>query len=229
MPLKFSRLTAILGISLLIVSCARFGSEEDAANFIQSALEKSSGGLGEDWNNAAQYAASPFAANCGQNIDTTLNFSLVIGERKLDAQYNWQINPYCESGTITGFDWVSNYTTEYEGPRLFDDATGTRTWSLRGVGSIENWFTLNGTSARNSVIRMKTGFKRTYNAELTGTFTNILLHKQTRRVVGGLAEYLITLWEKPNQKKDYTAEITFGENGLVSLFINGEDFSFSMY
>jgi len=222
-------LSLLTSTIFLLSSCARFGSEEDAATFIQSALEKSSGGLGEDWNNAAKYAASPFGVGCGQTIDTTLNFDLVIGERKLNAQYAWTITGYCESGNLKGYDWVSNYTTAYEGPRLFDDAIGTRSWSLRGVGSSETWFTLNGSAERTSVIRMKTGFKRTFNAELYGTFTSILLHKTTRKVIGGLAEYQITLWEKPNQKKEYTAEATFGETGLVSLFINGEDFSFSMY
>jgi hypothetical protein len=219
---------AVILTVLALTSCGRFGiNEKTASDVVQGILEQKNGGMAGELYQAAHF--NNLVALCGTTLDTQNVLQYTVGERSASFNYLWSITLHCTSGIPDSITWTSNFNGVYEGPFVKADLQGTRNWCMKEGLLPSEPFRVDGTSLSTGVYYGKTGAKRTYYSETEGSFNEILVDRETRKIISGSAVFHVKLWQTLGSEEHFIVNVVFTGAGIVELSINGENFSFELY
>lgn len=217
--------------ALLLSSCQkdRWIDEEEAAAEVESALAGNNGGLAHEVDLKMAYVVNDLPGlNCGQTASITRTFVKTTGSRTGEFTYTWLISKQCTAMDTT-LAWDSQFNGVYDAPRSSGSTMGTRAWTATNVGADHELVTLNGTAQRSGSHELKTGRNRVYNTAVSTTYTNLIVDKATRRIIAGTAVSQINISGSNGGSYDFTANITFNNDGTATFEINGQAYEVELY
>lgn len=229
LTLRFGVL-AVCG-ALMLTSCQkdRWIDEEEAAAEVESALAGNNGGLAHEADLKMAYVVNDAPGlNCGQTASITRTFVKTTGSRTGEFTYTWLITKQC-TGIDTSLVWNSQFNGVYDAPRSSGSTMGTREWTATNVGADHELVTLNGTAQRSGSHELKVGRNRIYNTAVSTTYTDLIVDKATRRIIAGTAVSQINIAGSNGGSYDFTANITFNNNGTATFEINGQFYEVELY
>jgi hypothetical protein len=229
---QFFNLLAISGLIFGISSCKkdRWLNEETAADIVAKSLEQNSGGLAREADLQTTYLLLNLALiPCGDTANVTRTFSYDSGGNTASADYVWEIIKHCEDGNVY-LTWQANFTNSYDFPRIKGSGQGQRNWTATQLGSeFDNWM-LNGTCIRLGSHESKVRRRQIFDSTTETTFTNILIDKSTRRLVGGTATSVINVVTSSGNDYEYNVVSTISADGMATVVVNGTStFTFNLY
>jgi hypothetical protein len=68
-----------------------------------------------------------------------------------------------------------------------------------------------------------------YNTAVSTTYTNLIVDKATRRIIAGTAVSQINISGSNGGSYDFTANITFNNDGTATFEINGQAYEVELY
>jgi hypothetical protein len=217
--------------ALLFSSCKkdRWIDDEEAAAEVESALAGNNGGLAHELDLKMTYVVNDLPAlNCGQTASITRTFVKTTGSRTGEFTYTWLITKQC-SAMDTSLVWDSQFNGVYDAPRSSGSTMGVREWIATNVGADHELVTLNGTAQRSGSHELKIGRNRIYNTAVSTTYTNLIVDKATRRIIAGTAVSQINIAGSNGGSYDFTANITFNNDGTATFEINGQVYEVELY
>ncbi len=220
-----------LGLSTLS-SCIkdRWISDETAADVVAKSLEQNAGGLAREVDLQTTYIALSVAAiPCGDSATVNRTFSYNANNQSASADYVWNIKKICE-GSEVYLTWRVDFNGTYDFPRVKGTWQGQRNWTAVQLGSEFTAWKLNGTCSRSGTHESKVRRRQTFDSTVETVFTDVLVDKTTRRLIGGTATSLVTINSESGNTYTYNVVTTISESGVATVVINGTStFTFNLY
>lgn len=227
--LKFSFLVFLIVIT---VSCKkdRWMNEEEAADIMARALEQNSGGLAREVDLQTTYwMLNLTLIPCGDSMAVVRNFQYSANGNTASADYVWNIRKHCTDSDVY-LTWTSNFTGEYDFQRIKGTTEGQRNWTATQLSSVFTEWKLNGTGFRLGSHESKVRRRRSFNSKTETIFTDVLVNKNTRRLVGGTATSTILVETNSGNTFTYNVVTTISSQGVATVVVNGhKTFTFNLY
>ena len=229
---SFLNLIVVTGLVFGASSCKkdRWLDEETAADIVAESLEQNSGGLAREADLQTTYLLLNLALiPCEDTANVARTFSYVSGANTANADYVWEIIKHCEGENVY-LTWQANFTNNYDFPRIKGTGQGQRNWTATQLGSeYSNWM-LNGTCSRSGSHESKVRRRQTFDSTTETTFTNVLIDKNTRRLVGGTASSEINILTSSGNTYVYNVVTTISTDGIATVVVNGTStYTFNLY
>ena len=225
-------LTLFLGLIFSSSSCKkdRWLDEETAADVMLKSLEQNSGGLAKEVDLQTTYWLLNLGLlNCGDTAEVTRTFAYDAAGSVANADYDWSIIKICQGSDIF-LNWQANFTGNYDFPRIKGEITGQRNWNATQFGAEFSAWKLDGTGTRYGSHESKVRRRQNFDSTTETIFTNVLINKTTRRLVGGTATSIITIETSSGNTYVYNAVTTLSAEGVATITINGNTtFTFDLY
>jgi len=225
-------LLTISGLVLAMSSCKkdRWLDEETAADIMVKSLEHNSGGLAREADLQTTYLLLNLALiPCGDTVNVARTFAYDSGGRTANADYQWEIIKHCQ-GQEVYLTWQANFTGSYDFPRIKGSGQGQRNWIATQLGSEHNAWLLQGTCSRSGSHESKVRRRQTFDSTTETTFSDVLVDKNTRRLIGGTATSVINVDTASGNTYVYNAVTTISPEGIATIVINGNiTFTFNLY
>lgn len=223
---------ALTGLFVGLNACKkdRWLDEETAADVLAKSLEQNSGGLAREVDLQTTYLLLNVALiPCGDTANAARTFTYDAGGRTANADYQWEIVKHC-IGQEVYLSWQANFNGTYDFPRIKGSSQGQRNWTATQLAQeYSNWL-LNGTCSRSGSHESKVRRRQTFDSTTETSFTDILVDKNTRRLVGGSATSDITITTASGNSYVYSAVINISQEGIATIVINGNTtFTFNLY
>jgi hypothetical protein len=230
-----NQLLSFLALAIVLLGASackkdRWLDEETAADIMVKSLEQNSGGLAREAELQTTYLALNLALiPCGDTANVTRNFAYNSGGNTANADYQWEIVKHCPNPEVY-LTWQANFTGDYDFPRIKGSFQGQRNWIATQIAPEFNAWLLNGTCNRSGSHESKVRRRQTFDATTETSFTNILVDKNTRRLIGGTASSVINVVTQSGNNYEYNAETTISSDGVATIVINGNTtFTFNLY
>jgi hypothetical protein len=218
-----------LVFGILFTSCQKDQdiSEEEVVETIEASLKASDGGAAAG---APEMSAMlvPVKSNlCGFTNDTTITRSTSNWNRSVT--WNWVVN--CDANNdYENVVFTRSGTASYNGPRLTMNATLTGTITATRLDSAQATHLMNGTFNRvgNSTY---TGPNRTrsYTTDLTHTWVDVAVEKDTRHIVSGTGTVVLTGTVSNGNSFNRSGNIVYNGDGTATLTMdNGNVYTFNV-
>lgn len=225
-------LVRVFFVATLLTSCKkdRWLTDETAADVVFKSLEQSAGGLAREADLQTTYWQLSLAAiPCGDSVTVTRNFQYNANGQSASADYIWDIKKICQGSDIF-LTWKTNFSGEYDFPRFKGTWQGSRNWTAWQFGSEFTEWKMEGTGSRTGTHESKVRRRENFDSSVETIFTNVLVNKNTRRLVGGTATSTVEISSSSGQTYIYNALTTISEDGIVTIVINGNStFTFNLY
>jgi hypothetical protein len=222
----------LLAIFFSMQSCRKeeiVANEDDAADAIETALVKSSGGTSEDIAaNAAFTSESVNDLNCTVQFDTSVTF-VNSGIAVTSFSHAWSVLLNCNGANPESITWSGTYNGNFDAPRIKGNCTGSRNWTITGLDAVNTNYNLNGTTSRSGTHTSKVRNNYEFSNTINFSLTNLTVDKTTYRIIGGTATVQATLSVSNGSSKTFNGNIVFNGNGTATLTINGNTYTISIY
>jgi hypothetical protein len=208
-------------------------SSEEAAVMVASSFSSNSSGVtavskeaSEESGDIVEDNSSGRAQSCGvsQNID--LSGSSPLGGLIIwsyDFSYKFKLN--CNTENQPENITVNlSYSGDYSDSKLAIEHAGTSELDVRGLAEAEADFDMNGFYKRNGSFEIKTGDKKSGSNNIEITLNNINVDKQTHKIIGGSATFLLSGSASEKGTFKYEGTVEFKGSDSAELKIKGDVF-----
>ncbi len=242
MKINLKLLSTILGVSLFLAfaSCSKEEpmpdppaeanmTEEDAADIIEGALGRKTGGLSKEVEQTAaiadQYTTKALLSPCGETRDTTISYEhnglLITANYSTSTSYTVNCN---NLDVPVSIDFSSQTNGSYASQRMTSTNSGTSSWNLDNLAVGTN-FILNGTYSRTGTQSSLVREQNTFNSDFDLTLENIKIDKTTYEIESGTATYSLNAEVEGGNAYSYEGSITFLGDQTAEVVINGIPFT----
>lgn len=208
-------------------------SSEEAAVMVASSFSSNSSGVSavskeasEESGDIVEDNSSGRVQSCGisQNID--LSGSSPIGGLitwSYDFSYKFRLN--CNTQEQPENITVNlSYSGDYADSKLALEHSGLSELDVRGLAEAEANFNMNGSYKRDGSFEIKTGDKKSGSSNIEITLTNLDVDKQTNKIIGGSATFLLTGSASDKGSFKYEGSVEFKGSDSAELKIKGDVF-----
>ncbi len=232
MKKRILNFAAIASLVLFVSSCKkdRWLDEETAADVVLKSLENNAGGLAREADLQTTYLLLSLALiPCEDTVNVERTFSYDSGGRTANADYQWKIVKHCPGQEIN-LSWQANFTGSYDFPRIKGSGQGQRNWIATQLDSGHSVWLLNGKCTRTGSHESKVRRRQNFDSTTETEFTDLMVDKNTRRLVGGTATSVINILTTSGNSYVYNAVTTISQEGVATIIINGTyTFTFNLY
>lgn len=221
-----------LSFFLLLGSCKkdRWITEETAADVVMKSLEQNAGGLAREADLQTTYITISLATiPCGDSANVTRTFTYNANGQSATADYVWNIKKICQ-GPDVYLQWRADFNGTYDFPRIKGEWQGQRNWMATQIGSEYSAWKLDGTCSRSGTHESKVRKRQTFDSTVETIYTNVLVDKNTRRLIGGTATSIVNIVSSSGKTHVYNVLTTISEDGVVTIVVNGTaTYTFNLY
>jgi hypothetical protein len=240
LPIKSNlMLSAFALLAISLSSCKKDEAvnitEDDAADIISSTMARPVGGSTDDAGEAVRFARIRILipnrrfVNCGETKDTSFQRTVTSGLSTANHNINWSVSLNCTDQIPTSLVWTGNITGTFDSPKMSGNSTGTRNWTLTGLGPNQPAFILNGTISRNGVRTSKVRNQYTFETTVNHTYTNVTIDKDTDKIIGGSGTVTAVVNVSNGNTKTFNGTIVFNGDDTATLTINNRVFTIQLY
>ncbi len=209
-------------------------SEEQASDVLEGAITVNSQGLGAGILGAT-FLANKYAEKggggspCDMAFDSTLAFS--VGLNQFSASYttswNWAVN--CNDNNIpVSINYSRTASGQYETPRIKSDDSASSEWMITGL-LLGDDYTLNGAYQRQGSQEIMVNETNTFSSLTTFEIEELKIDKGTFLIQSGTGTYRLTATGPQGNITNFEGDLTFNGGGSVTVTINGNSYTFSLF
>lgn len=226
------RLSVLVFLIVTASSCKkdRWMNDEEAAEIMVRSLQQNSGGLAREADLQTTYWMLSLALiPCGDSAAVVRNFQYSANGNTASADYVWNIRKHC-SGSDVYLTWTSNFIGEYDFQRTKGTTQGQRNWTATQLATEFTEWKLNGTCVRSGSHESKVRRRQSFDSTAETIFTDVLVDKSTRRLVGGTATTSIFVETNTGNTFSYNVVTTISSEGVATVVVDGAStFTFNLY
>lgn len=208
-------------------------SSDEAAVMVASSFSSNSSGVSSVSKEASKESEEIMEDNssgrvqaCGvsQNID--FSGSSPVGgliSWTYDFSYKFKLN--CNDQDQPENITVNlSYSGDYSDSKLTLEHSGISDLDVRGLGEADANFSMSGLYKRNGSFEIKTGEKKAGSSNIEITLTQINVDKQTHKIIGGSATFLLSGSASNKGTFKYEGSVEFKGSDSAELKIKGDVF-----
>jgi len=195
-------------------------SQDEAVEVMTQGISAESGGLAEQTITAARVAGESARIGCGQSLDTTFSGQNIPGA-VITYNYSVHINRQltCDQGVPQSFSFDLEGQSSYSAPRMSSSDNTTAGFVIGGLQPASSVYTFNQQYERNGTQQSKIRHQRSFSSKLVITSQDILVDKNTMKIISGTASVQFTGSVAGGKTVSYSATLTFlgDRKGLLTL------------
>ncbi|MDP5082237.1 MAG: hypothetical protein NWP87_06225 [Winogradskyella sp.] len=237
MTLSKSNLKVIL-LSITIcylTSCSKDNSpivfsevtEEEAAELIETSLQKSTGGLNEITKTYSEELTTDITLNesCDTAYEESFTYSYNTNSIQADYLTNWSYEMTCTDldvpeSVVFEASSAGNYTTT----RIVSEDTMQTSASISGLQPSSQTLIFNGSFKREGAQEITINLNtRSLSSSLKVDFTNLIVDKSTYAITSGTGTASL-MGINQNNSFSFEGTVVFNGNGSATLTLNGNSY-----
>lgn len=243
-PIRFFTLAFLMAFSMSLAACNKSAednpqpnsklTEEEAAAVVEGGITASTQGLGAEIEDALfladEYAEkSGNGSPCGEPFDSTI--TRAVDDAGITASYtlswNWLVN--CNALQIPiSIDYQRTASGQYETARMISSDNAASGWAISNLIQGEN-YVLDGTYTRQGTQQSKVRNQYSFSSTLAIEVDNLNIDKGTRRIQSGIANFTLAITGPESNAQTFEGDLVFNGNGSVTIIINGNSYTVSLY
>ncbi len=224
---KFTICLSILAIGLS--SCRRDKtvdvSDEQVVDMLSASISDKGEDVQEETKSMHNSVALGQFAQCDNEVTYAFDWSRTWGSRFYERNVQGVRTTLCADDELTGFLFESNFTTAYAGPRWESDASGSKTGTLTGFNSQDDFYTWSDSSSKSG-----TGVivQNEEQVETSFSFNSLIyIDKEDHIITGGSSDFTFTGTGENIEDINRSGTIDFLGNRQANIHLNGNTYSVS--
>lgn len=208
-------------------------SSDEAAVMVASSFSSNSSGVSavskeasEESGDIVEDNSSGRVQSCGVSQNINLSGSSPLGgliSWSYDFSYKFRLN--CNTQEQPENITVNlSYSGDYADSKLALEHSGVSELDVRGLAEAEANFNMNGFYKRDGSFEIKTGDKKSGSSNIEITLTELNVDKQTNKIIGGSATFLLTGSASNKGSFKYEGSVEFKGSDSAELKIKGDVF-----
>lgn len=218
-----------LVLSTLLSACRKDKKvtieDEQAVEMLSASIAQEGEDIQEETKSLHNAVVLANYASCGNELFYDYEWSRTWGSRYYELIVVGLRTTLCEEDELIGFQFDSEFSTHYEGPRWESNGTGTKNGTLLGFNTLDDYYIWNSNATSNTQGLVAQNGEQVATS-LTWT-SELEVDKEDHMINAGETQFTLTGNGDNVNEFNFSGLITFFGNRTANIELNGNNYQVS--